>query len=301
MIYERLELIITRMGDIYAPQIPAILGLAAFFTILSTFQSQASSKGKPWWRNPGLLTDACNAIVNSVLAPYFKVMYFVAIFVFLSQFMSKTAIADYFSNGYGLFHGLSFWWQAAIYLLGADFMAYWIHRSFHFSGFWKYHAIHHSATQVDWTTAYRIHPVNQLMQPSLIGATMMLLGIAPEVMVFLVPWDILSAAFVHANVKWSLGPLKYIIATPVFHRWHHGLPDDGGNSNFAPTFAFFDVLFGTFYMPQGRLPQQFGVDDADFPEGYLQQLIYPLKGKATGAPANTGPAPQRLSATGTNG
>ena len=57
-------------------------------------------------------------------------------------------------------------------------------------------------------------------------------------------------------------------------------PQEDGNSNFAPTFAIWDWLFGTFYMPEGRFPQEFGVDDHEFPtEGYLAQLIYPFKSK----------------------
>jgi len=65
-------------------------------------------------------------------------------------------------------------------------------------------------------------------------------------------------------------------AAPVFHRWHHSPPDQGGNKNFAPTFSLWDALFGTFYMPAGRLPQTYGVDDAQFPRGFLGQLIYPF-------------------------
>ncbi|MGO9172155.1 MAG: sterol desaturase family protein [Rhodomicrobium sp.] len=287
MIYEQLHAILARMGEIYSRQIPAIAGLAILFTILTVFKSQASSPGKVWWRNPGLVTDACNAVVNGVLAPYCKLAYLLVIFLLLSGTFSKSAIDDYFNNGRGPLNGLSFWWQAAIYLLLADFLAYWIHRVFHGGVFWKYHAIHHSAKQVDWTTAYRIHPVNMMAQPVLIGVAMLMLGISPEVMVLLVPWDIFSAALVHANVKWTFGPLKYILATPVFHRWHHCLPDDGGDTNFAPTFAFWDVLFGTFRMPHDRLPQAFGVEDRQYPEGYLQQLIYPFKSRKE--PAAAGP------------
>ena len=92
------------------------------------------------------------------------------------------------------------------------------------------------------------------------------------------------SAFVHANLNWTLGPFKYVLATPVFHRWHHTSPAEGGESNFAPTFAIWDLLFGTFYMPEGKLPETFGVDDPTFPtEGYLAQLIHPFKPKEQGA------------------
>ena len=42
------------------------------------------------------------------------------------------------------------------------------------------------------------------------------------------------------------------------------MPDEGGNSNFASTFAMWDLLFVTFYMPPGRLPARYGVDDPQF-------------------------------------
>ncbi len=277
MILEQLHPMLVRIEQIFLPQIPVTIALAIVFSVLAAFKSQVSSLGKVWWKNPGLLTDACNAIVNSILAPYFKLSLLLVLFFLLSGSISNSAVEDYFSNWHAPLHGMPFWWQAAIYLLLADFLLYWIHRVFHGGPFWKYHAVHHSAKQVEWTTAYRWHPVNYLLQQSLVAATMLVLGISPEVVVSFLPWDIFSAALVHANVKWTFGPVKYILATPVFHRWHHCLPDDGGDMNFAPTFAFWDVLFGTFYMPEGRLPQIFGVEDKQFPEGYLKQLIYPLK------------------------
>jgi sterol desaturase/sphingolipid hydroxylase (fatty acid hydroxylase superfamily) len=119
----------------------------------------------------------------------------------------------------------------------------------------------------------------------------------------MVPFQTAMALFVHANLNWTLGPLKYALATPVFHRWHHTLPDEGGNQNFAPMFAFWDVLFGTFYMPPGRLPTRYGVDDPQFPAGFLKQLAYPFAGRAASAgepdvalsvlPSAPGSAPRR--------
>jgi sterol desaturase/sphingolipid hydroxylase (fatty acid hydroxylase superfamily) len=277
MINDQFEQILFRMKEFFASQFLVVAALAIFFTLLSIFQSQASSRGKTWWKNPGLVSDICHALVNSVLAPYLRVACLTLMVFFVAGKGSPDAVSDYFKIGRGLFQGLPFWWQAAIYLVFGDLLLYWIHRAFHGRRFWKFHAIHHSATQVDWTTAYRNHPVNFMLQQSFAGAAMLVLGISLEVVAFFIPWEVFSAAFVHANLKWSFGPLKYVIATPVFHRWHHGLPDDGGNSNFAPTFAFWDVLFGTFYMPAGRLPLEFGVDDPNFPENYLLQFSYPFK------------------------
>jgi sterol desaturase/sphingolipid hydroxylase (fatty acid hydroxylase superfamily) len=115
---------------------------------------------------------------------------------------------------------------------------------------------------------------------------MLTLGISPAVMAFLVPFDILSSAWVHSNLNWTFGPFKYVIATPVFHRWHHTPPEQGGETNFAPTFAFWDWVFGTFYMPEGKLPSTFGTNDPLFPEGYFRQLLYPFKPKGGSLPVS---------------
>jgi sterol desaturase/sphingolipid hydroxylase (fatty acid hydroxylase superfamily) len=101
-----------------------------------------------------------------------------------------------------------------------------------------------------------------------IGVDVVLLtaGISPNVMVWLGPFNLFHSAFVHANLNWDLGPFRYVIATPVFHRWHHTTPNVGGNTNFAGTFPIWDILFRTFRMPVDRLPGQYGVDDqASFP------------------------------------
>ena len=96
-------------------------------------------------------------------------------------------------------------------------------------------------------------------------------------MLWVGPFTIASSAFVHANLNWTLGPFKYVIAGPVFHRWHHTLPDRGGNTNFAGTFPIWDLMFGTFYMPEKELPKTYGVEDASFPESFGAQMLYPFR------------------------
>lgn len=261
-------------------QIPVVFGLAAGFTILTIFTSQHSTPGKVWWRNPGLMTDLSYALIHTVIGPYFKFPALViAANILLMYDVPKDQIGAFITEGRGPLSTLPFWAQVAIYMVGTDFLCYWIHRIFHNATMWRYHEIHHSAKELDWTTAYRFHPVNTMLQPAAVTVLMMTLGIPPAVMLFTMPFDIVTAAWVHSNLKWDLGPLKYIVATPVFHRWHHGQPGDGGDMNFASTFSLWDYLFGTFYMPEGRLPQDFGTDDHHFPEGYFAQLIYPFKKK----------------------
>ena len=170
------------------------------------------------------------------------------------------------------------WLQAALFLAAADFMMYWLHRMFHGGGFWKYHAIHHSSEDVDWISAARFHPVNLLLGTIGVDVVLLTAGISPNVMLWLGPFNIFHSAFVHANLNWTLGPFRYVIATPVFHRWHHTAPAEGGNSNFAGTFPLWDILFGTFRMPAGRLPDNYGIDgQSSFPTEIAGQLAYPFR------------------------
>ena len=139
-----------------------------------------------------------------------------------------------------------------LFLVLADFMMYWLHRMFHGGGFWKYHAIHHSSEDVDWISAARFHPVNLLLGTIGVDVVLLLAGISPNVMLWLGPFNIFLSAFVHANLNWTLGPFRYVMATPVFHRWHHTAREEGGDTNFAGTFPLWDILFGTFRMPAGQ-------------------------------------------------
>jgi sterol desaturase/sphingolipid hydroxylase (fatty acid hydroxylase superfamily) len=167
--------------------------------------------------------------------------------------------------------------QVAIILLLTDMLQYWGHRLFHQNLLWRFHSIHHAPTQVDWLTSTRMHPVNFVLYYTLINFLISLLGFSPKAFFFLVPFNTLSSFLVHANLNWTFGPLRYAIASPVFHRWHHTYADQGGNKNFASTFPFLDLAFGTFYMPKDQLPFLFGTPDQKVPNHLLGQLRYPFK------------------------
>src|SRR5262249_14153315 len=117
----------------------------------------------------------------------------------------------------------------------------------------------------------------------LADVAVLLLGFSPATLVVLSPFNLIYSAMVHANLNWTFGPLRHVFASPVFHRWHHTSQAEGLDKNFAPTFPFLDVLFGTFYMPSGQLPEQFGTGEPDFPRGFWGQFFHPFR--------NTDPAP----------
>ena len=86
----------------------------------------------------------------------------------------------------------------------------------------------------------------------------------------------------HANVNWSFGPLRYGIATPGFHRWHHAADAVALDKNFAGLFPVWDLRFGTFYLP-AHAPERFGVANARVPDGLWAQLRFPFSRSRTAA------------------
>ena len=155
-----------------------------------------------------------------------------------------------------------------------DFLLYWNHRLFHDGFLWKYHAVHHAPKDVEWISAARFHPVNLAIGTCAADIAALLSGISPEVFIALGPFTTVYSLFVHANLDWTLGPLKYLVVSPVFHRWHHDVTVR--DRNFASTFSLWDWMFGTFHMPKGALPGNYGIEDEAMPEGLMPQLVYPL-------------------------
>ena len=159
----------------------------------------------------------------------------------------------------------------------SDAIAYGMHRWLHGRRLWAFHAVHHSSEDVDWLSSVRLHPVNDVLIRVAQAVPIVLLGFDPTLLAAYVPILSLYAIFIHANVPWSFGPLRYVVATPAFHRWHHAASEEGRNRNFAGLFPIFDLLFGTFHMPKGRAPERFGAPDAEVPEGIVAQLLYPFR------------------------
>jgi sterol desaturase/sphingolipid hydroxylase (fatty acid hydroxylase superfamily) len=172
---------------------------------------------------------------------------------------------------------LPVWVQIPLVLLLADLLAYWTHRLFHGRWLWPFHAIHHSSRTVDWLSSVRLHPVNDAVARVAQVLPLYWMGFNGAVLAGVVPLLTFYALLLHANVSWTYGRFRYLIASPAFHRWHHTSEEEGLDKNFSGLFPFIDVAFGTFYMPAGRQPQRFGIVNDDVPAGLLGQLAYPFR------------------------
>jgi sterol desaturase/sphingolipid hydroxylase (fatty acid hydroxylase superfamily) len=144
------------------------------------------------------------------------------------------------------------------------------------SRLWRFHAVHHSSVDLDWLSAVRLHPVNDALM-RIAGALPLLgLGFAPVAIAGVAPVVTVMAILVYANLDWDWGPLRAVFASQRFHRWHHTDEANARDKNFADLMPLRDMLFGTYYMPRDRLPQQFGTA-SPVPAGLLGQLVFPFR------------------------
>ncbi|TIS89315.1 sterol desaturase family protein [Mesorhizobium sp.] len=181
------------------------------------------------------------------------------------------------------------WLQVIEIIVIADIGFYLAHRTFHAVPFlWRFHAIHHSIEELDWLAAHRVHPVDQALTKSASLVPVYLLGFSsPAIALFAFIFHA-HGLLLHANVRLNIGPLRWLIASPQFHHWHHAHERAAHDKNFAGQLSFIDALFGTMYLPGKAVPERYGVDDP-IPSTYVEQLAYPLipKGKSNEAPATS--------------
>mgnify|MGYP000188654932 FL=1 len=71
----------------------------------------------------------------------------------------------------------------------------------------------------------------------------------PQAIPFVVIFYSLHNKYVHMDLDFEHGPLKYLIASPVYHRWHHADVPEAYGKNLANVMPIYDVIFGTFYSP----------------------------------------------------
>jgi len=163
-----------------------------------------------------------------------------------------------------------FWLELPLALLLADLAGYWSHRMRHQGFLWHFHAIHHSPTELDALAAARMHPVDDVIDNTLVGMALFICGFSAQIIFAIGPILFLHIALIHANVSWDFGSLRKVFVSPVHHRAHHEV---GPGKNFAGMFSFLDFLFGSYREPTGA-PHGAG---EPIPESLLAHLAWPFR------------------------
>ncbi len=174
------------------------------------------------------------------------------------------------------------WLRGLSAFVVGDLGFYWGHRWAHeIPLLWRFHAIHHNPRQVYFLVSSRAHPVDfvfirlcglipvyvlGLGAPQTVQGTL----VATMIMLVVTVWGF----FIHANIRWRLGPLEWLISTPRFHHWHHTLADPR-DRNYASMLPVWDWVFGTRFLPRKQWPSAYGIE-AELPSSLAGQLMYPF-------------------------
>ena len=187
---------------------------------------------------------------------------------------------------------LPMWARMVAAMVVGEIGFYWGHRWSHeWPWLWRFHAVHHSATHVTFLLNARGHPVDivftRLCGLVLLYATGLASPVGPNPT--LIPALVLFVGslwsyFIHANLRWRLGPLEEVIASPAFHHWHHTL-EDHKDHNYAAILPVMDRVFGTFYLPK-HWPAAYGTD-TKVPDDLVGQFFGPFVPPAAPTPTET--------------
>jgi len=175
------------------------------------------------------------------------------------------------------------WTRVVIGFVVGEIGFYWGHRWAHAIPFlWRFHAVHHSAEHVYFLTSARAHPLDNvfirlcgLVPAYILGVASPLTPSGSIVPVLIVLAATLWGFFIHANLRWRLRPIGWLIATPAFHHWHHTL-GESRDRNFASMLPWVDMIFGTYHAPRQQWPAAYGIDDK-LPESLAGQLLHPFR------------------------
>lgn len=212
-----------------------VLSLALFMTLesfLPYMQHSAFRKQQKWHNLANiLLSFVLNALLSGLIT---------------------TAIMNAEATKFGLLPTISppFWISLVVGILFCDFNAYVAHRLYHSVPlFWRFHRVHHSDTELDATSALRLHPFEFLFQAFSQATVLPLLGVS--LASFVIYFTIALPLFVinHTNIKFPLWYEKIVglvFITPNRHRVHHSSYQPETDSNFGDVFSIWDRLLGTY-------------------------------------------------------
>jgi sterol desaturase/sphingolipid hydroxylase (fatty acid hydroxylase superfamily) len=170
---------------------------------------------------------------------------------------------------------------STLYMIGmfafVDFVSYAIHYMQHRVPFlWEFHKVHHSLEVMHPLSNYREHPIDNIAYAVGTGAAYgLIMGLAsrlvgyvpgmPELLgipLIMFAFNILGYNLRHSHVwlRWP-GRWSMVFGSPAHHHIHHSYHPDHVNRNFAFIFPFWDVLFGTYAMPETNEDVRFGISD----------------------------------------
>lgn len=174
-------------------------------------------------------------------------------------------------------HGLPIWAQAVLMVLTVDLFRYWLHRFAHENDtLWRLHSVHHSVEQLYWLNTARFHPIEKALQMLLDSVPFLLMGVRAEVLSLYYLSYATNGFFQHCNIDLRYGLLNYVVGSAETHRWHHSRVPREANANYGNTVIVWDLVFGTWFLPNDRQVSDLGLSDP-LPSSFWRLLAAPFR------------------------
>ncbi len=196
---------------------------------------------------------------------------------FVVSYLTETSLNDWlpvFKGRWQGFYGMGL--LSTVFLAAAaDFALFFSHYLQHrIPLLWEFHKVHHSAEVMTPITVFRMHPVDTILVFSMgglltglaLGCVFFLMGHGvvfynvAGVNVILILFYLVGYHLRHSHIWWSWGPFfSRIFISPAQHQIHHSSAPEHIDKNLGFTFAFWDGLFGTLYVPKAKETIVFGL------------------------------------------
>jgi sterol desaturase/sphingolipid hydroxylase (fatty acid hydroxylase superfamily) len=276
-------------------------------TLTDIFIHAQASQAASWLLNYKLYTTVALFIGLSFVRPIYRctksmfvgialdytygVFHTIVVFPVLAVFvyvLRHLIVAVLPSLDLRLYSHLPAWAQIVLALFINDFLGYLSHYLRHkVQPLWFFHVIHHSQQWVNPLTVKRSHFVEKFFDSAIKAVPFVILGSPIETWAIYYAIDAAWDYFEHSNIDTDLGPLRYILVSPRYHRLHHSALSEHFDKNFSDRLVLWDLLFGTASFDYTR---EFatGVPDHEFtlesparPLGlfavFFRQLWYPFR------------------------
>jgi sterol desaturase/sphingolipid hydroxylase (fatty acid hydroxylase superfamily) len=235
-------------GTPFARAFPYYLSFLIFFSMITIERvysySRAVSQRHMIWRDlmsTAVQTFLVGSVMGAIVLPVLRFL--------LHAFLGRAYV---FGNSQ---HLGPLWVQILVVFLLSSFWGYWMHRFQHYNEFlWKLHGYHHSVTSTQISNVLVSNPLEWALRNILGSLALSVVGFSPVAIVIAGSLNVYGDLS-HCGGDMKGGWLNYFFNTPEVHRWHHSaeFPDDQRfryGCNFGVGVSFWDVIFGTFYLPR---------------------------------------------------
>lgn len=199
------------------------------------------------------------------------------LFVILAGFFMKALALVVYS----MIYSVAFIKPASSFLLwviaffSCDLVLYFYHLLGHKTRlFWAAHVAHHSSLHYNLSVGFRINFIH-LFYRFLFWAPLCLVGITPEMILFLESLTAIWNFLIHTEKIKKLGVLDQVFNTPSNHRVHHASNPEYIDKNLGGILIIYDRLFGTY--AKETIPPVYGITHNIYSHNPKDVLLHEYK------------------------